>query len=173
MALVTTTSLEPDGTTTEYEDISVAGDRIERLFTELLSGHWRALTVGPLIQGAAWEVRFTAPPRLSMLDGYLTVDTGTWHFHLCVADTRGGGRPELARLRRVARAAFFRTRGGSCTPESLGLRLWNGGGEQMITVLFPSPYLDDADRRLRHPDPARRRLWEDFRQRYGPCPPTV
>jgi hypothetical protein len=173
MALTTTTARELDGTTTEYDDIAVAGDHIARLLTELLSAHWREITVGPLIQGAAWEIRFTTPPRLSMLDGYLTVDTGPWHFHLCVADTRAGGRPELARLRRVGRAAFFRTQGGSCTPESLGLRLWNGGGEQMITVFFPSPYLDDADRRLPHPDLTRRRLWEDFRQRYGACAPAV
>ena len=27
-----------------------------------------------------------------MLDGYLTVDTGAWHFHLCVNDHRGRAR---------------------------------------------------------------------------------
>lgn len=167
MALVTTTERGPDGTTTEYDDIPVAGDRIQRLLTELFTASWRDITVGPIIQGAAWEIRFTAQPRVSMLDGYLTVDTGPWHFHLCVADTRAGGSEALSRLRRVARAAFFRTLGGSCTPESCGLRLWNGGGEQMVTVFFPSPYLDDAGNRLREPDLGRRRLWEDFRRRYG------
>lgn len=167
MAIVTTTERELDGATTEYDDIPVAGDRIERLLTELFTAHWCDITVGPIIQGAAWEIRFTAQPRVSMLDGYLTVDTGPWHFHLCVADTRAGGNEALARLRRVARAAFFRTLGGSCTPESCGLRLWNGGGEQMITVFFPSPYLDDGSNRLREPDFGRRRLWEDFRRRYG------
>lgn len=166
MALATTTERELDGTTTEYDDIPVTGDRIERLLTELFTTSWRDLTVGPIIQGAAWEIRFTAPPRLSVLDGYLTVDTGAWHFHLCVTDTRAGGNETLSRLRRVARAAFFRSLGGSCTPESLGLRLWNGRGEQMTTIFFPSPHLDDAQQRLRTPDPERRRLWEDFRQRY-------
>ncbi len=166
MALATTIEQELDGSTTEYEDISVEGDRIERLLTELFADHWSAITVGPIIAGSAWEVRFTGPPKLSLLDGYLTVDLGAWHFHLCVTDTRGGGNAELARRRRVSRAAFFRTLGGSCTPESCGLRLWNGEGQQMVTVFFPSPFLDDAGNRLGTPDFERRRLWEEFRRRY-------
>lgn len=166
MASAITTERDLDGTTTEYEDIPVAGDRIERLLTDLFTHHWRRVTVGPLMQGAAWEIRFTAPPSLSMMDGYLTVDVGAWHFHLCVGDTRAGGQAELARARRVARAAFFRTTGGSCSPASYGLRLWNGQGEQMVTVLFPNPYYDDDSRPLHEPVPARTELWEDFRRRY-------
>jgi hypothetical protein len=157
---------ELDGTTTEYDDVPVAGERVEQLLTELFTAHWARLTVGPIVQGAAWEIRFTGRPQLSMLDGYLTVDTGAWHFHLCVGDTRGQGDPALARARRVARAAFFRTVGGSCTPESYGLRLWNGLGEQMVTVFFPNPFHDDDGRRLREPDHARTALWQDFRARY-------
>ncbi|MBI3637673.1 MAG: hypothetical protein HY216_15885, partial [Candidatus Rokubacteria bacterium] len=63
-------------------------------------------------------------------------------------------------------AAFTRTTGGTCSPESLGLQLWNGRGEQMITVLFPNPYFDDASRRLREPRPENAALWEDFRRRF-------
>jgi len=162
----TTTEREPDGTTYEYDDVPVAGDVIERLLVELFTDHWKALTVGPVIQGAAWEIRFTAPPRLSMLDGYLTVDTGPWHFHLCINDTRGNGDARLARVRRVGRAAFFRATGGSCTPESYGLRLWNGLGEQMVTVFLPNPFFDDEGRRLREPDRSRTALWDDVRRRY-------
>src|SRR5687768_13125562 len=118
--VMTGTTIEQgiDGTTTTYDGMPVDGDRIERLLTELLTDHWARITLGPLIQGAAWEIRFTEKPALGMLDGYLTVDMGAWHFHLCVADTRGNGRPELARARRVSRAAFFRATGGSCVPES-------------------------------------------------------
>jgi hypothetical protein len=155
-----------DGTTTEYDEVSVAGDRIERLLRELFMEHWARITVGPVIQGAAWEVRFAAPPTLGMLDGYLTADTGAWHFHLCVGDTSGNGRPGLARARRVARAALFRTVGGSCVPASYGLRLWNGLGEQMVTIYLPSPYLDDQLNRLPEPDWSRIALWEDLRRRY-------
>jgi hypothetical protein len=102
-----------------------------------------------------------------MLDGYMTVDVGAWHFHLCVEDHRGAPTPEMARLRRVGRAAFFRTDGGSCVPGSWGLRLWNGRGEQMITVFFPNPWLDDDDRRLQSPRLEKTALWEDLRSRYA------
>ncbi|MGH7392678.1 MAG: DUF7676 family protein [Candidatus Rokuibacteriota bacterium] len=167
MAGATTSERDLDGTTTEYCDVPVAGDRVERLLRELFTSHWKQLTVGPIVQGAAWEIRFTTAPALSMLDGYLTVDVGPWHFHLCVGDTRGQGDPALARARRVGRAAFFRASGGTCVPESYGLRLWNGLGEQMVTVFFPNPFYDDAGGRLREPEPGRTALWEDFRRRYG------
>ena len=157
---------ELDGTMTEYEDVSPDGDRVERLMTELFTRHWRELTVGPLIEGAAFEIRFTTPPKVTMLDGYLTVDTGPWHFHLCVNSPRGGGGDELARTRRVARAAFFKSAGGSCSPMSWGLRLWNGRGEQMITVLFPNPHFDDEFNRLAEPRWEKTKLWEDLRARY-------
>jgi hypothetical protein len=166
MADATRIEHELDGTITESDDIPVDGDRVERLLEELLREHWARLSVGPIIEGSAWEIRFTGPPRLSMLDGYLTVDTGAWHFHLCVDDTSGGGREALARARRVARAAFFRTIGGPCSPEVYGLRLWNGLGEQMVTVLFPSPFYDDAMNPLRQPDHSRTALWDEFRERY-------
>ena len=167
MAGATTRERDLDGSTTEYHEASVAGDRVERLLRELFTDHWKRLTVGPIIQGAAWEIRFTELPVLSMLDGYLTVDTGPWHFHLCVGDTRGQGDAALARARRVGRAAFFRTIGGTCVPESYGLRLWNGLGEQMVTVFFPNPFYDDESHRLREPDPGRTALWEDFRRRHS------
>ncbi len=155
-----------DGTTIEYDEVPVDGDRIERLLRELLGEHWAHITVGPIIQGAAWEIRFPAAPTLSMLDGYLTADTGAWHVHLCVGNTSGDGRPGLAHARRVAQAAFFRTVGGSCTPATYGLRLWNGLAEQMVTVLFPSPYLDDQSNVLPEPDWTRTARWEELRRRY-------
>ena len=157
---------DADGTTTEYDEIAVGGDRIERLLTELFTDHWADVTVGPIIEGAAFEIRFTARPTLSMLDGYLTVDTGPWHFHLCVGDHRGASEA-LAEIRRVARAAFFRTSGGSCLPVTWGLRLWNGRGDQMVTVFFPNPYYDERADRRQAPDWTKTALWESFRQRYA------
>jgi hypothetical protein len=158
---------EPDGSTTRYTEVDVGGERVERLLTEVFGAHWAAISAGPVIEGAAYEIRFVSAPKLSMLDGYLTVDTGAWHFHLCVNEHRGAATPELARLRRVARAAFFQTEGGSCAPGAWGLRLWNGHGQQMITVYFPNPWLDDDDRRLREPRWERTALWDDLRRRYG------
>jgi hypothetical protein len=164
---------EVDGSTIHYFAVPVEGDRIERLMTELLSEHWAQLTVGPLLQGAVFELRFSGPPRLSMLDGYLTVDLGHGHFHLCVNDHRET-TPAAAAIRRVGRAAFFRTEGGGHTPMTWGLRLWNGRGEQMLTVLFPSPYYDAAFARLPSPDWSKTALWESLRTRYGagPAPAT-
>ncbi len=156
-----------DGSVTAYDEVSVEGDRVERLLSEVFSNHWREVFAGPVIEGAAYEIRFTAPPVLSMLDGYLTVDLGPWHFHLCVNDHGGAPSAEQARLRRVARAAFFHTDGGSCVPGSWGLRLWNGHGQQMITVYFPNPWLDDAAERVREPRWEKVALWEDLRSRYA------
>ena len=65
-----------DGTTTEYNDMPVAGDGVEQLLVRLFTEHWADVTVGPLIEGAAYEIQFAAPPKVSVLDGYLTVDTG-------------------------------------------------------------------------------------------------
>jgi hypothetical protein len=158
---------EPDGTITRYAEVGVSGDTVERLLTEVFGEHWEVISAGPVIEGAAYEIRFTAAPRLTMLDGYLTVDMGPWHFHLCVNDHRGAATPDLARLRRVARAAFFHTEGGPCAPGAWGLRLWNGHGEQMITVYFPNPWLDADDRRVREPRWERTALWEDLRRRYA------
>jgi hypothetical protein len=158
---------EPDGTVTEYDEVPVAGDTVERLMTEIFRDHWAEVMAGPIVEGAAFEIRFTAAPRVSMLDGYLTVDLGSWHFHLCVNDHRGATTPALARERRVARAAFFRAEGGSCVPGSWGLRLWNGRGEQMITVYFPNPWLDDDAERVREPRWERTALWEDLRRRHA------
>jgi hypothetical protein len=167
---------ELDGTVTEYFEVDVAGDRVERLLTELFTEHWAGLTVGPLVQGAVFEIRFASPPRVTMLDGYMTVDLGPWHFHLCVNDHREAP-PALAAIRRVARAAFFRTTGaggGGHAPMTWGLRLWNGRGEQMVTVLFPSAYYSDTLAPLPAPDWTRLRLWEDFRGRYAAPPePTA
>jgi hypothetical protein len=147
--------------------VDVAGDRVERLMTEILDRHWRDVTVGPLIEGSAWEVRFTAPPKLSIRDGYLTVDTGAWHFHLCVNDHAAAPTPERAARRRVARAEFYREPGESCVPMTWGLRLWNGHGEQMVTVLFPNPHFDPDGGMLAEPRWERVALWDDLRRRYA------
>src|SRR5688572_32395164 len=80
-----------DGSVTAFHAVPVDGDQVERLLTELFSSHWQDVFVGPVIEGAAYEIRFTDRPALSMLDGYLTVDLGAWHFHLCVNDH--GGAP--------------------------------------------------------------------------------
>ena len=44
---------------------------------------------GPLINGAVYELLPPHRPRLSMLDGYLTIGFEQWHVHLCVGEHQG------------------------------------------------------------------------------------
>jgi len=157
----------PDGTITAYDEIAIDGNVVERLLTEIFTVHWREISAGPVIEGAAYEIRFSDRPTVTMLDGYLTVDLGGWHFHLCVGDHRGAASAAQAAARRVARAAFFRADGGSCVPGSWGVRLWNGHGEQMITIFLPNPWLDDAQQRTREPRWEKTALWTSLRARYA------
>ena len=79
-----------DGSTTEYTDIPLTPGRLERLLRELFVEHWQEIVFGLCIQGAVFEIRLTESPRkISMFDGYLTVDTGAWHMHLCIDGIRG------------------------------------------------------------------------------------
>jgi hypothetical protein len=157
----------PDGTTTEYTYFEPTEEMMRVLVDILFKEHWADITVGPCIEGAVFEVRFKEPPKVSLLDGYLTVDLGHWHFHLCIGAHKGTPSPELAAKRRVARAAFFETRGGKCGGgRSWGLRLWNGFGEQMTTVFLPNPYLSDDLKVLKDPRWERLRLWYELRHTF-------
>jgi hypothetical protein len=162
--------IEPDGSNSELFDLPHDEDSLLRLFKLLFEKHAAEITFGPCIQGAVFEIQVEKPAELGMLDGYLTVDLGTWHFHLCIGEHRGTTTnpcpPALANHRRVKRAALFRTWCRSCLPVSWGLRLWNGHGEQMITVFFPNPYLDEQDHRLREPDWSRLHLWNLVRHEF-------
>lgn len=112
------------------------------LITDIFENYWDQIHFGILIQGAAWEVRApNAPQRISLSDGYLTVDFGHWHFHLCIGEYRGPrnnlASEELARHRRTARAELYRRLREDGCPSSWGLRLFNGKDEQQMTVFLP------------------------------------
>ena len=158
-----------DGSKTEIEYIEPSEKVLEALFRDLFEQHWGEITFGPCVPGAVFEIRLKEkPPKVTISDGYLTVDTGPWHFHLCLGENKGAGNPELARQRRVGRAAFFRDirEGKGCVPGSWGLRLWNGDAEQMITIFFPNPYLN-AEQRRQEPDWSKLDLWNQLRSKHG------
>ncbi len=158
-----------DGSTTEYHDIPLTPGRLEQLLRELFAQHWRDIIFGPCIQGAVFEIRLTeAPKKISMFDGYLTVDSGAWHLHLCIDTHTDVPVPELAQHRQAARAAFFQDkRATGHVRGTWGLRLWNGLGEQMITVFFPNPYLSpDHQKIVEEPDWSRLALWQRLRDTY-------
>jgi hypothetical protein len=133
------------------------------VLTELFAGPWWAqIRFGPLIQGAAYELRLRAPARLSMLDGYVTIDDGGSHFHVCIGDHRAA--PALASRRRCQHAELYRIWMDGA-PTSWGLRMFNGDDDQQLNVLLPNPFLDDDDRPLDEPDWSRLACWDELRRR--------
>jgi hypothetical protein len=164
--------VDRDGTPLDVFPLPTDAASLESLLRDLFENHWREITFGPIIQGAAWEMRADqAPTYVGVLDGYLTIAFGVPHFHICIGETKGSRSrptpPELAQHRRTSRAELYRTRGRSCVPMSWGLRLFNGAGEQQITVLLPNAFLDpDTDRFLKEPDWSRLALWDKLRARW-------
>ena len=172
--------VETDGSTAEIFSLPTDEASLERLLRGLFVEHWHEITFGPIIQGAAWEIRAAhAPTTVGMLDGYLTVAFGKSHFHVCIGRTTGpetDPTPEkLARHRQTSRAELYRRLDHSGSPVSWGLRLFNGAGEQQMTIFFPNPFLDaETDKVLQTPDWSRLALWDDIRTRWtgaaGPDP---
>ena len=165
-----------DGSTTLYTYFDPTNETMLALKSDLFEKHWRQIVVGPCIEGSVFEVRFTEAPKVTVLDGYLTVDLGPWHFHLCITDHKGTRPAELAQKRRVAKVAFFENKGHKCGGGiSWGLRMWNGFGEQMTTVFLPNPHLSDDMKILKQPDWERLRLWYELRNTYlgEPVPDNI
>lgn len=162
---------EADGSTTEVFALPTDAASLEALLRDLFENHWQEITFGPIIQGAAWELRAPQAPRVHKLfDGYLTVSFGVPHFHICIGEHKGPHNnpvsPELARHRRTARAELYRLLSSEGTPVSWGLRLFNGHDEQQITVLLPNPFLHpETDKILKTPDWSRLALWDRLRER--------
>jgi hypothetical protein len=134
--------------------------------------YWDRIFFGLLIQGAAWEVKAPGAPRkIGLLDGYVTVDFGAWHFHLCIGETKGVGSsptpPALARHRRCGRAELYRVLNRKTgAPNSWGFRMFNGAGEQQMTIFLPNPFLGDDGKPLRSPRWEQLAAWDDLRRRF-------
>lgn len=164
--------VDPDGATVEVFPLPTDEETLFELMRELFQNHWHEITFGPIIQGAAWEMRAErAPDKIRMFDGYLTVAFGVPHFHICIGEHKGAHNnpvsPALARHRRTARAELYRRLKRDGTPLSWGLRLFNGKDEQQITVLLPNPFLHPAtDKVLKTPDWSRLELWDRLRARW-------
>lgn len=157
------------GTVTEYSYITPTEETMRELTRVLFEEHWRDIVVGPCIEGAVFEIRFAEAPKIvSVFDGYLTVDLGHWHFHLCIGPHKGTKSVELASKRRVAKLALFEMKGSKCMGggNSYGLRMWNGFDEQMTTVFLPNPKLSDDMKVLKQPAWERLRLWYELRNQF-------
>jgi hypothetical protein len=164
--------VDPDGHRVDAFALPTDEAFLERLLRELFAEHWAEIAFGPVVEGGAWEFRAEAPPDyVGLRDGYLTIAFGVSHFHLCIGETRGSRAeptpPALARRRRCARAELFRRLDREGAPHSWGLRLFNGAGEQLLTVFFPNPFFAAEDERvLRTPDWSRLALWDAMRARH-------
>jgi len=156
-----------DGTITEYTYFEPREEKMKELSHDLFLKNWNKIVVGPCVEGAVFEIRFAAEPKLSYLDGYLTVDLGYWHFHLCIGVHKNCPFEELRKNRPVAKCAFFEMLGGKCGgARSWGLRLWNGFGDQLTTVFLPSPFLSDEQQVLPEPQWERLDLYYSLREKY-------
>ena len=164
-----------DGSLQSVWEFRPGRELLEALLRDLFENHYESLVFGPCIEGAVFECRVKAPPRkISYLDGYLTVDLGDWHFHLCIGEHLGDARrpcpPELARWRRCARATLLRIYQNppvtGHAPVSYSLALMNGRDEQMTTFYLPNPYFDSSYRVLDTPDWSKLALWNHIRASY-------
>ena len=155
----------------DLEVFPIACDEVTLLsvLTELFENWWQHIRFGTLIDGAVYELRAPDRPRLSMLDGYLTIDFGSWHVHVCIGEHVGvpgrGVDPRLARRRRCAHAELQR-QWVDGAPRVWMFRMFNGDGAQQMTVLLPNPFLDDDQHVLPTPDWSRLALWDLLRERY-------
>lgn len=162
---------EPGNGRLEIFPLPVEAEFLQRMLTDLFENHWDRILFGTAIQGAVYEIRAPQKPeRIGVLDGYLTVDFGRWHFHLCIGEHRGTRRhptpPELANHRRTARAELYRQLKEDNKPSGWGLRLFNGAGEQQMTVFLPNPYLSIEQKILKEPRFEHLELWDYLRKTY-------
>lgn len=141
-------------------------DSLLRLLRLLFDEYWNDMWFGLLIEGSALEVAApNAPKKISMYDGYATVDFGRWHFHLCIGEHTASG-PELGRIRRCGRAELYRRIGQDDAPTSWGARLFNGRDEQMLTVMLPSPFLTNMQQLTEEPVWEHLEAWDRIRAEF-------
>ena len=157
--------------TGDIEVFPIAPDEhvLRAFLTDLLTGWWGMIRFGLLIQGAVFELRFERCPQLSMLDGYLTVDGGAGHLHVCIGPHVGSPADpvaaDVARRRRCQHAELYRLWVDG-SPSSWGFRMFNGDEHQQLTVFLPNPFLDADDRPVGEPDWSRLECWDELRARY-------
>ena len=158
-----------------YEEVfpvSTQEDVLFSIFEDIFQNFYDKIHFGPLIEGAAWEVAApNKPTRIALYDGYLTVDFGPWHFHLCIGENKGSEKnptPEaLKQERRTSRAEFYRRLNQERIPSSWGFRAFNGAGVQQISVFLPSPFYQHSPFvKYEQPDWQKLETWDYLRNKY-------
>jgi hypothetical protein len=161
-----------DGRTEQIWPLPLDEALLVRFFTDVFEHHYERMAFGPLIPGAAYELKAPCKPvNIELSSGYLTIHWGTrGHFHLCVGEVRAaGGKPAPAQIvahQRPGRAEFYRRLDRNGLPTSWGFRMFNGHGELQIMLMFPNPYVTDDDCVTEVPDWSRLATWQELLQRY-------
>lgn len=145
---------------------------LDAFLRDVFEQHWQGIRFGPLIQGAAYEWRCpSAPTRIGLLDGYLTIMFASGgHFHLCIGENKGPERaptpPDLRRHRKPSKAQIFRGFGSDGKPVTWGFEMWNGKGEPMISIFFPNPFINDDDSLAETPQWERLATWRTVSKKW-------
>ncbi|MEM1139246.1 MAG: hypothetical protein AAGH45_05115 [Pseudomonadota bacterium] len=165
--------VETPGRTEHVWSLPVDEPFLEAFLRDLFETHYHELTFGPIVPGAAYELRVPGPARsVTMMDGYLTVHWGTGgHFHLCIGTNYGSksnpNPPEVIAQRRPGRAELYRSLDKEGHPNSWGFRMFNGAGEQQITIFFPNPFITSDDQLADEADFSRLAVWDHVLATYA------
>ena len=68
--------------------------------------------------------------------------------------------PDVARHRRTGRAELYRRLNPDSQLTSWGFRMFNGAGDQQVTILLPNPHLDGDQNYVDEPNWSRLYLWD-------------
>lgn len=174
LAMETTTD-ETGRVTEERWPVPLEEAWLQAFLTDMFDNHYRDLCFGPIIEGAAYEMRPPGKPeRISLNDGYLTVFYGTGgHFHLCIGRNEGAlksGGEALAARRRPGSAEIVRSLDRDGDPIMWSFRMKNGAGDPMLSLFFPSPFITADDRLAEAPDWARLSTWDHVRETWIGAP---
>lgn len=145
---------------------------LEAFLRDIFENHWEGIRFGPLIQGAAYEWKCpTAPTKIGLMDGYLTIHFGHGgHFHLCIGENVGSEKfptpPELRQHRKPSKAQIFRGYGRDGKPVTWGFEMWNGKDEPMISIFFANPFIEDDDTLAEEPKWERLAMWREVSKKW-------
>jgi len=137
--------------------------------TDLFTGWWEMIRVGPLLPDGDDGLRFERRPHLRMRDGWLTVDDDTVRLDLCIGPQPGPfanpAATDIAQRARCRHAELYRL-WIEGSPSFWGFRMFDGDEHEQLTVLLPSPFLDADDSPVSDPDWDQLECWDALRARY-------
>lgn len=171
---------DSDAINKEIWKLSLDENFLLSFMTDVFKNHWQGMRFGPIIPGAAYELKVSSAPKSVTYDsGYLTVmyDNGG-HFHLCLGEFIGSTDNPTSQAdrnhRKPSKAQIFRSYGKDEKPNSWGFEMWNGHNEPMISIFFSNPFLSDQDTLPDVADFSRLKSWREISKQWlGRDPETI